>query len=93
MGRSKGIEISHWKVGSAEAFEAIAQTWTDEELGIEPEARSNKSEQEEPDEIAKCANCDHEVILLDTTVNIKKVIVALCLSVFIVIMCSNYSPH
>ena len=55
MGRSKRIEISHWKVGGAEAFEAIAQTWTDEELGIEPEARSNKSEQEEPDEIAQCS--------------------------------------
>jgi hypothetical protein len=57
MGGSKGIEISHWKVGDAEAFEAIAQTWTDEEMGIEPEARSNKSEQEELDEIAQCANC------------------------------------
>jgi hypothetical protein len=55
MGKSKGIEISHWKVGNTEAFEAISQTWTDEELGIEPVSISDNSEQEESNEITQCA--------------------------------------
>ncbi len=55
MGKSKGIEISHWKVGNTETFEAISQTWTDEELGIEPVSISDNSEQEEPNEITQCA--------------------------------------
>ena len=34
MGRSKGIQISHWKVGEADTFKAIAPEWTNDELGI-----------------------------------------------------------
>ena len=34
--RKQGVEITNWKVGDADAFEAIAPAWTDEELDIEP---------------------------------------------------------
>ena len=34
--RIKGVEITNWKVGDADAFEAIAPAWTDEELDIGP---------------------------------------------------------